>query len=211
MVNRIVAIIGDVSGSRNIRNRPAFQAKLLQALQVVNLKRKPLAGYTLIRGDEVQAAYDQPRTALHDILYLMGSISPQKIRFALGVGELTTAVGRAEWMDGPAFHRARHTIETLKKGNKKHLLLGLDAGPRALPLARASLSLLAHGVASWRPTRWQVMQRLLLEEAPSQIASELNISKVAVYKNLQAGILEEVKGFCDAFGETLAHQIAGAR
>jgi hypothetical protein len=41
------------------------------------------------------------------------------------------------------------------------------------------------------------MQGLLAGRSAVEIEAELEISKVAVYKNINSGALEEMKGLCD--------------
>jgi len=122
---KYLVVIGDVVASRDLPVRAQFQRRLKQALQALNGRRKALASaYTLTLGDEFQAVYRDAGTAFADVFALQAELAPVQARFALAVGEIVTPINPAQaiGMDGPAFHRARALLETLKA---KRRLLGV--------------------------------------------------------------------------------------
>jgi hypothetical protein len=112
---RVIAVIGDIVGSRRISERMAFQRRLQKAVADTNIlsASHTASPYTITLGDEVQAVYENADGLIHHILYLMSGISPISMRFAIGVGSLSTPINTdmAIGMDGPAFHAARDGLE----------------------------------------------------------------------------------------------------
>lgn len=186
-----ISLIGDIVNSRGIKSRDTFQKKLDSELKKIN-KENPnlLSPYTLTLGDEFQAVYGKADNLFIDIWKLMIGLHPQKVRFALGVGTLTTPVNpkRAIGMDGPAFHYARSGISELKK--TPYLMKIEGQNIKHLSLMNNTLFLISQVSGGWGLNRFQVLNGLLQGWASNKIASSLGISAVAVYKNIKAGSLD---------------------
>lgn len=190
---KLIALIGDIVRSREIGNRDEFQKKLESQLRSVNKEAQHLLSpYTVTLGDEFQAVYAKADRLFNDIWKIMMGLYPQKVRFALGVGTLTTPVNpkRAIGMDGPAFHHARMGITKLKETS---YLIKIEAEnfPR-LDLLNNSLYLISQTVSGWSLNRLQVLNGLLSGQSPKKIADSLGISTVAIYKNIKAGSLDVI-------------------
>lgn len=190
---KLIALIADIVQSREIKDRNKFQEHLEHELAVVNRESKYLASpYTLTLGDEFQAVYNKADQLFTDIWRIRMGLYPQKVRFALGVGTLTTPVNpkRAIGMDGPAFHYARTAILELKK--TFHLIKIEGEGIPYLNLVNNSLYLISQSSTGWSLNRIQVLSRLQQGWSPKKIANDLGISTVAVYKNIKAGSLDVI-------------------
>lgn len=199
-----LALIGDVVDSRHLPKRDAFQVQLAEALKKAGARNATLASpYTITLGDEFQAVYRSAERLFLDLFSIWRDLHPEKVRFAIGVGELSTAINpkQALGMDGPAFHRAREAITVLKKTGYRIRLQGERApqGPMFDPwnLLNSSFNLVSHEVESWGKNRLHIMCGLLAGRAVAQMEKELGISKVAVYKNINAAALDELKELCD--------------
>jgi len=59
-------------------------------------------------------------------------------------------------------------------------------------LANSSLKLLTADLRTWKRNRFLILERLCSGMEVRQIAAELKLSDVAVYKNIHAGNLEAV-------------------
>ncbi len=202
---KVIAVIGDVTNSRGIPRRESFQRKLASTLAVAgNAAGAALASpYTITLGDEFQAVYRRPETLWAELIEVLAALHPVHVRFAIGVGELTTRINpeQALGMDGPAFHRAREGIERLKEQGGTFMIVGGD--PAEWALANHTLALWSHALQKWSRNRLQILAGLLRERPVREIEGELSISRVAVNKNIHAAALEEVIGICHELSRAL--------
>jgi hypothetical protein len=192
MSDKKIALIGDVVASRRIKPRVDFDKRLVETLQVLN-RHTPnlLSPYTLTIGDEIQALFAQAGTLFHDAVTILATIYPWRMRFCFAVGELVTPVNPAQaiGMDGPAFHLARAGIIDLKK---QGVLFTVRGEIPHHALLNNALALISHNLLKWNDTRLRVLAYLMEAQAVKQIADTLTVSEQAVYKNINAGALEQV-------------------
>ena len=190
---KLIALIADIVKSREIKDRDKFQKDLETQLKRINKERRDLLSpYTLTLGDEFQAVYGKADTLFDDIWKIRMELHPQKVRVALGIGRLTTPINqrRAIGMDGPAFHHARSGIAELKKSSRLIKIEG--EGIPYLNFVNNSLYLISQSSMGWTKNRFHVLSRLLKGWTPKKIASDLDISAVAVYKNIKVGSLDVI-------------------
>ncbi|HYP18009.1 MAG TPA: SatD family protein [Opitutus sp.] len=194
---QVIAIIGDLVDSKALKERAAFQRRLVKVLAQTSRSGRSVASpYTITLGDEFQAVYRKADTVLADVVTIMAEIHPVRARFALGLGELTTRINpeRALGMDGPAFHRARAALVALKADGRLLRVAGASDDPWAL--ANHVLNLLSHELEGWTKNRLLVLAGLLQGRTVKEVEAGLKISRVAVYKNIRAAALDEVAGIC---------------
>lgn len=107
-MKRAFCVIGDLVLSRQITARRAFQTRLNQGLQELGRARRDIVSpYTITLGDEFQAVYASPKRIFRDLLAVQSLAHPTRVRFAIGVGSLTTRLNRTEsarleWTDQPS-------------------------------------------------------------------------------------------------------------
>ena len=193
----MIAVIGDIVGSKELPRREALQQQLAATLKAVGRSARGLASpYTLTLGDEFQAVYRAADSIFADIVTIMAEVHPVRVRFALGVGALTTRINakQALGMDGPAFHLARAALLALKDDGRLLRLAGSPAD--RWTLANHVLNLLSHQIAGWERNRLQILAGLLRGRKVREIEDGLSVSTVAVYKNIRAAALDEVVGIC---------------
>jgi hypothetical protein len=194
---QVVALIGDIVDSKELSQRAALQQQLAGTLKAVGRSARGLASpYTLTLGDEFQAVYRAADSIFADIVTIMAEVHPIRVRFALGVGALTTRINakQALGMDGPAFHLAREALLTLKEDGRLLRLAGMPAD--RWKLANHVLNLWSHQIAGWERNRLQILAGLLRGRKVREIEAGLSVSTVAVYKNIRAAALDEVVGIC---------------
>jgi hypothetical protein len=194
---KFIVIIGDVVDSRHLPDRQKFQGRLKQQLAATSRHAKDMASpYTITLGDEFQAVYRKAGSVFADLIGIMAEAHPAQIRVSIGVGGLTTSVNpkQALGMDGPAFYAARESLTRMKK--RPGLLRITGEAPGAWNLANRGLSLVTRQVRGWERNRLVVLAALLRGDDVPKIASALGISKVAVYKNINAAALDDVVGLC---------------
>lgn len=211
-----LAVIGDVVASRQLTARGDFQTKVAGVLKATGTRNPSLASpFTLTLGDEFQAVYRNADRLFLDVFSLLRDIYPVQARFAIGLGDLSTPVNRKQalGMDGRAFYRAREAIVELKKLGS---LFRLQGAPTLLApphfdvwrLTNHALNLMSHRVTAWEENRLRILCGLLAGRSVGEMGEELGISKVAVYKNINAGALDEHKALCDQVAFFLNGELA---
>lgn len=186
-----LVLIGDIVSSRKIKDRGKVQQTLQQTVQNLNVKGKAqlASPYTVTIGDEFQAVFANADGIFYDILNVLKTLYPIKLRFSLSVGDILTDINPKEAiaMDGPAFYLARDNIESLKK--QGYLLDLVMENERATKLSRLTLKLLSTMIALWKPNRFEIFEGIYNNKPVKTIAEELDISVQAVYKNIEEGEL----------------------
>src|SRR6266540_3458015 len=129
---KVVVVIADVVRSREIRDRSTFQRHLKKTVGALSARHPDLLSpYTVTLGDEFQAVYERAERVFRDFCVLQRMLCPHRIRFAIGVGVLTTPLNHrmSIGMDGPAFHLARRGMEELKQsGSLLRVVMPGDEG-----------------------------------------------------------------------------------
>jgi hypothetical protein len=205
---QVIAIIGDIVASKEMEQRSVFQRKLGKVLAQTTAQARQLASpYTITLGDEFQAVYRKADLLFADVFGIMADIHPVRARFAFGVGALTTRINstQALGMDGPAFHDARAALMALKNDGRLFRIAGQP--PEAWGLARHVLNYLSHQVEGWSRNRLLVTAGLLRGRPVKEIEADLQISRVAVYKNIRAAALDEVVGICHELERAINHTL----
>jgi hypothetical protein len=193
---QVLAVIGDLVASKAVPQRQAVQRKLTAVLAKVTGDAHELASpYTLTLGDEFQAVYRRADSVLADAVTIMAALHPVQVRFAVGIGPLATRINprQALGMDGPAFHRARAAMSALKDDGR---LLRIAGEEGDWLLADHVLNLLSHEIDGWGRNRLLILAGLLRGRKVSDVAKDLPVSAVAVYKNIRAAALDELVGIC---------------
>lgn len=195
---QVITIIGDIVASRALKDRAVFQRRLGKVLSRISADndRTLASPYTITLGDEFQAVYRKADGVFADLFEIMAEIHPVHARMAIGVGELATRLNptQALGMDGPAFHEARATLTALKTDGR--LLRIGSADKEHWALANHLLNLLSHQLEGWTQNRLQLIAGLLRGREVKEIEEKMNISRVAIYKNIRAAALDEVVGVC---------------
>jgi hypothetical protein len=116
-----LALIGDVTQSRRLRERDVFQRKLLKLLEELNKEASTaLSGpLTLTAGDEIQGLLAKPAEVVPLLSRLAEGLFPVRIVYGLGFGPLSTELlPLPTVMDGPCFHQARACLTRARKQKK---------------------------------------------------------------------------------------------
>lgn len=189
---RYAVLIGDLVASRELENRDGVQRSLQAILDELNESpTRPLSPYTLTLGDEFQAVYGDVSRVFCDLVRIMVAVHPARVRFAIGVGRIATAINRerALGMDGTAFHAAREGISALKQNGELFALRGEGIEGPVWDLARSTLTLFGAEWISWRYTRMQILALLYEGWDVEAISQRVGITARSVYKNVDAASL----------------------
>lgn len=201
---QVIAVIADLVASKAVAQRAVFQRKLAKVLERTSHEARDLASpYTITLGDEFQVVYRSADSLFADICTILAEIHPVRARFAIGVGELTTRINAAQalGMDGPVFYQARAALTALKEEGGLLRIAGAEAEAWRLP--NGVLNLVSHHAGGWTRNRWQVLAGLLRGQPVRQIEEGMQISRVAVYKNIRAAALDDITSICQELGGAL--------
>ncbi len=185
-----IALIGDIVGSKKLKKRNEVQRKLLRYFDSVNANHKTLLSpFTITLGDEFQALYSKGNELFKNIWEILLILYPAKVRFSVGVGELSTRINKEQsiGMDGSAFYNAREGMLELKKTS---YLFNITTDTKAnYELAKHSLFLISNITNKWKSTRLKILVMLYEGKPVKEISNNLKISDKAVYKNIDSGSL----------------------
>jgi hypothetical protein len=188
------ALIGDFVQSRNLANRAEVQRDFVAVCAELNKERDRLglvSPLTITLGDEFQAVFGDVSRLWECIVRIEASMEPVAIRFAVGLGTITTDIQHdtALGMDGPAFHAARAAMEHLKKGDARYRLGGLGQDEAFI---NATLELIAHNRVKWRTPRVVTLANVLQGKTVKEISQVTRSTEQAVYRNIRDGELEAI-------------------
>lgn len=188
-----IVIIGDIVSSQVIKERGTIQKKIINLFKKINENNTSLISpYTITLGDEFQAVYKNADKLFKDIWFVKSMVYPVKIRFSVGIGEITTPINKKQsiGMDGPAFYNARKGIDKLKETPYYLLIEGIENNKR---LIENILFLISHLTSTWKKTRYNVLTLLYENKNVFEISKKLKITDKSVYKNINAGSLLVIK------------------
>lgn len=188
-----IVIIGDIVSSQVIKERGTIQKRIINLFKKINENNTSLISpYTITLGDEFQAVYKDADKLFKDIWFIKSMVYPVKIRFSVGIGEITTPINKKQsiGMDGPAFYNARKGIDKLKETPYYLLIEGIENNKR---LIENILFLISHLTSTWKKTRYNVLTLLYENKNVFEISKKLKITDKSVYKNINAGSLLVIK------------------
>lgn len=191
MAKQYLVLIGDIVHSRSLSNRNAVQRKFASVCARLNAEAEQLSlasPLTITLGDEFQAVFKTSAKLWECILRLEAAMAPLEIRFAVGVGGISTPLksDTAMGMDGPAFYAARAAMEQLKKAGGRYRIAGLADEEVFI---NAVLDLLGRNRMKWRASRVLILASLLQGKNASEISKLTKTSEQAVYRNIRDGAL----------------------
>jgi hypothetical protein len=190
LANQIVAVIGDVVGSKRLNriHREAVQAKLDQFLVELNDEYRVaiLSKFVITTGDEFQVLFKSAE-AVADLIWAMEASLPEvSVRLGIGLGVLHTPLKEfAIGMDGPAFHEARSAIDIAKR---KRWLGGVFAGfgEAEDTILNGLARLLERQRSSMTESQREVANGLRSGLKQIDVAKKLGITRQAVHEHVNA-------------------------
>ncbi len=154
---------------------------------------------SVLRGDEIQAVLLPDAPALTILTYLRAQLATrarpiQALYAGLGHGEISKLHPRNPFeSDGPAFHRARQALDSLK--SRKHgrtLTAWITSIPSFDEGATAMLPLLDGYFSRWSREQWQAVAHQLRGATMRSIGEVLGVTAQAVNKRLVIARWNEV-------------------
>ncbi|MDZ7720637.1 MAG: SatD family protein [Balneolaceae bacterium] len=209
-MNTYIVIIGDIEQSKQLspNDRRQVQNELESVFEELNRSSANIVSpYTITLGDEFQVVYDSAGEIFKHIWTIMAAVHPVFVRFSIGVGKITTGVNKRNslGMDGPAFYKARECIEQMKK--QKILLSVSTEKAKFNRLVNSAFLILEADLRSWKKNRFLILQKMYEEKEVKQIAKEIGLSDVAIYKNINAGTLKALRELTESISETIEEML----
>lgn len=191
----VVAVIGDLVGSRRLAARAEVQRALPAALERVEAQVPSLDGLAPTVGDEFQGVYPTVEGAVMATQLLRLTLLPVvDTRYGIGAGEreVLDDSRRPAIEDGSAWWAARAAIDALGTHAARHRRSWYDAGgaPDVPGPALVNALLLTRDALTDRlETTWQQALLALLEGASQrEVAAALGVSPSAVSQQTARGL-----------------------
>ena len=218
--NPYVAVIGDIKGSRMLKDRHAVQMKFQDVLSEINEKYSEdiYSKFTITIGDEFQGLLYGGKNLMSIISEIEIAMYPVSFRFGIGVGSISTEVNRdiAIGADGPGYYNARTAIDLLKKNEHRkqagvsNIRIELaDDNQTPQSLINTVFSLMTPIKESWSSKQRQtIYDALLHQDNQSDTARRLGITQPTVQRHLSGGhyytykeALDTVQNILDEIGD----------
>lgn len=171
----------------------------------------------LLKGDEIQAVLHAHAPPVRTLFHLRAGVAERSrgrihLWAAIGRGAIDRLSSKGPFeSDGPAFHRARHALESVKQaGGARRTAAETGDAPTDRTL-RAILGLLDALAARWTPLQWQGVHRRLEGGTMQSIAKKTDVSFQMISKRLRAVSWNEVDEAITAADEWLLGAPAASR
>lgn len=189
-VDAVAALIGDVVGSRESRDRQGLHDDLRAALRLADGATSPLQESWIMSGDEFQSVHSRIGQAVHAALLIRVHLHPVEVRFGIGWGEITV-LDVDGVQDGPAWWSAREAISQVaveqERAPTRALRTayarpgGVEATGGADPLAvNAALVCRDQVLGSMDDRDLRILAGLLAGRTQRELAAEEKVSASAV-------------------------------
>lgn len=187
MQKQYLVIIGDIIGSRGIKNRKEVQQKFINTLNKSSVSHETsvVSPLTLTIGDEFQVVLSDSEMLFDTLYQIESSMEGISLRYGFGLGGIDTEINResAIGMDGPAFHYARNAVETARSMNKIYVFRCTDKS------AEARINMLLDWL-NVTTTKWNIQKKSILfyyrkHWTQTKIAGKIGITQPAVSQHLK--------------------------
>lgn len=198
------AIIGDIVGSRDIKNRQEVQDQFNTALKKANKKYDSYiaSNFLVTLGDEFQGLLHTPSLSLEIIEFIRGKMYPVELVFGIGIGPMETKFSKKSSVgsDGPAYWYARKMVEKAKY--KKPSICLFSNSPED-ELINSLILFVETSTNSQTKKQQEVVKLYNQFGSQYKVAEKLNISQSAVSGTLQKAFFKEIKSSIDSISEFL--------
>lgn len=178
-------MLGDVVGSRRLRDRAAAQRDINTALERVSRTLGPVQQLEPTIGDEFQGGFETLESATRASLHLRLELLPEvDVRIGIGVGEVTVhdASRHPLLQDGPGWWAAREALEGMSSRRRTWYVGPSSGRVNAFLTARDAL------VDQLSDRRRRMLLMVLHGQSQTQIATAEGISPSAVSQALARGV-----------------------
>jgi len=192
-----IAVIGDLVDSKHLKARNGVQEKLKEVLLSINNEYSIAVSSKLMitLGDEFQGLLQVAEPVIEIIEKIAFNMHPVKIRFGIGIGEISTAIDFQIPLgaDGPAYYHAREVINQLKSNERKKLQVKSDIGIISDDTnINDELLNMIFSQNYFIKQKWTERQREIIacylqeNEVQSEVAKSLGINQSSIQRSLKA-------------------------
>lgn len=214
--DKYVAIIGDISDSKKLKNRQEIQQRLIEKLKSINAKYADdiAAKFMITLGDEFQGLLHNQAHIFTIINEIEMALSPIELRFGIGIGDITTDINyhHSSEIDGPAYHRARQTVIEVEKiqsqYTKQKTNMMIDTGKDNVDVDQLINAILS--VCTVLKSRWTARQKEVIytylnhNENQYETAESLAINQSSVNQILKKSNFYSYKAAIDTVDSFLS-------
>lgn len=192
-----IAVIGDIKSSKHLQDRLSLQNKLKNILETLNREygNDIASNFMITLGDEFQGLLKNGRSAVYMMDRIERELYPVKLRFGIGVGEITTEIQPSMPLgaDGPAYYLARERITTVKQSETKkrtplrNTAISIQGHEEISSLLNTIFILLSELKENWTGQQVEIMNLYANGEyTQDAIAEKLNVNQSSVQRALAA-------------------------
>lgn len=188
------AIIGDIVGSKKIKNRQEIQDHFNKVIYNTNKKyNESIASkFTITLGDEFQGLLYHPSLSLEIVEYIREEMHPVELVFGIGIGKMETTFSKefSIGSDGPAYWYARKMVDKAK--NKKPTICYFSDSPEDELIN--SLILFNESCIKAQTKKQQEIIKLYRQLGSQyKVAEKLCITQSSVSTTLQNALFKEIE------------------
>jgi len=195
MKRKLYVLLGDVISSRRISDRERFQNKFEEILEKINAAyvEDIFADFKILKGiDEIGGVLSTMSNIYKIINEILEQLHPNLIRFVLIFDYIDTGMESFDIskMDGPAFHKASDTMNTLKKSK---LLFEMSVSDKMIDTAIiGQINLILFTKKNWSLKQHQIVREYKSTNNQDDVAKKLGITQQAVSKTLNKVMWKEI-------------------
>lgn len=213
---KYVAIIGDIVGSKKIKNRQDIQKQFKAVLSEVNKRFTTdiASEFMITLGDEFQGLLKSRQNVMKIVREIEMAMTPVELRFGIGVGEVSTMIDFKNTleMDGPAYHRARAMMDTMHEMKTQYsvrqtniMIASGDDNREIDELMNATLSVCSALKSKWTDRQKEIVHHYLThDENQYKTATALDIGQSSVNKALKSTRFYSYKAAMDVIEKFLS-------
>lgn len=195
MKKKFYVLLGDVISSRRISDRERFRNKFEEILEKINTAyvEDIFADFKVLKGiDEIGGVLFTMSNIYKIINEILEQLHPNLIRFVLIFDYIDTGMETFDIskMDGPAFHKASDTMNTLKKSK---LMLEMSVSDKIIDTAiTGQINLILLTKKNWSSKQHQIVREYKSTNNQDDVAKKLGITQQAVSKTLNKVMWKEI-------------------
>lgn len=195
MKRKFYVLLGDVISSRRISDRERFQNQFEEILEKINATyvEDIFADFKILKGiDEIGGVLSTMSNIYKIINEMLEQLHPNLIRFVLIFDYIDTGMESFDIskMDGPAFHKASDTMNTLKKSK---LLFEMSVSDKMIDTAIiGQINLILLTKKNWSLKQHQIVREYKSTHNQDDVAKKLGITQQAVSKTLNKVMWKEI-------------------
>lgn len=210
---RLIAVVGDLVGSKKHANRPLVEPALRETIGSLNheYSTEVYAPLRLVRGiDEISGVLRKPDFSFEICARVNEKIFPARLRWGIGWGEIDVNLEShdAGAMDGTAFHYAAAAMDRARKHKLTYAFSFPNITTEEIAFIESSAALYSAIVKGWTEKSAMLSIAMRNNQRQADAAAELDISPQRVSQLMRRGSIEELRNFEDAISWSLANLIS---